>query len=484
MSPEQGFDQARGTASKRPMGPARPMHTIVLDAGPILKNEPTTSSLLASSVVLVTVPSVITEIRDSNTRSRIETTLLPFLTLRNPKPESLSIVTEFARRTGDHAVLSRVDLLVLALAYELECERNGGDWRLRRAPGQRGLNGAPPTKLGTDDGFESVPVVDHAAADDGGHFDSPTKPNDAVGERGEHCHALWGATGASKDEGQPSGALGSITMDAHKFESLTISRESQALPPDPSSSSVIQGSPTPEQTECLDPDGATLAKEPAESEESDSEGWITPSNIQKHKAMDLNKSALPAKEVKTMQVSTITTDFAMQNVLLQMNLNLLSPSMQRIRHLKIWVLRCHACFKISRDMSKQFCPSCGGATLTRTACSTDQNGLFKVHLKKNYQWNNRGNIFSIPKPVSGSSSGKVNVGGGGKGGGKGGWGQGLILREDQKEYVQAMQLDKKKKERDPMDEDYLPNILTGERGRAGGRPAIGAGRNVNSKKRR
>jgi len=121
--------------------------------------------------------------------------------------------------------------------------------------------------------------------------------------------------------------------------------------------------------------------------------------------------------------------------------------------------------------------------LTRTACSTDQNGVFKVHLKKNYQWNNRGNIFSIPKAVPGSASGKLNIGGGGKGGGKSGWGQDLILREDQKEYMQAIQREKKKKDRDLMDEDYLPNILTGERGRMGGRPEVGPGRNVNSKKR-
>ncbi|KAI9863702.1 MAG: Nin1 binding protein [Trichoglossum hirsutum] len=480
MFSEQGPKPAQGDADKHPTDTTKLIHTIILDTGPILKNEPTISSLLSSSVVLMTVPSVLTEIRDSNTRSRIETTLLPFLTLRNPDPKSLAIVTEFARRTGDHPVLSRPDLLVLALAYELECERNGGDWRLRKIPGQKGLNGAPPAKPGTDSGStpqESISVADYST------------------------------TNAS-DKDQPSGIHRAITLDAHQSESTTVSQETQMLLPDPSSAAGTQCPPTLEELNNTTPDslnsdfdqvhisessklpkgdlisdGATFAKEPTESEESDSEGWITPSNVQKHKATDSFGSALPANETKTMQVATITTDFAMQNVLLQMNLNLLSPSMQRVRHLKTWILRCHACFKISKDMSKQFCPSCGGATLTRTACSTNQNGLFKVHLKKNYQWNNRGNVFSIPKLVPGSPSGKVNVGGGGKGGGKGGWGQDLILREDQKEYMKAIQLEKKK-ERDPMDEDYLPSILTGERGRAGGRLRVGAGRNVNSGKRR
>jgi len=180
-----------------------------------------------------------------------------------------------------------------------------------------------------------------------------------------------------------------------------------------------------------------------------------------------------------MEVVLITSDFAMQNVLLRMNLNLMSPNLQRIRQLKSWVLRCHACFYISKDMTKQFCSRCGKPTLIRTSCSTDKDGNFKVHLKKNMQWNTRGNVYSIPKPVAGTSNGKLVAGGG-----KGGWGQSLILAEDQKEYIQAMTGARRNKEKDLMDEDYLPNLLSGDRGRAGGRPKIGAGKNVNSKKRR
>ena len=96
------------------------------------------------------------------------------------------------------------------------------------------------------------------------------------------------------------------------------------------------------------------------------------------------------------------------------------------------------------------------------------------------QWNHRGDRYSIPKPVSGTANGKV---GQGKGGGRSGWGQELILAEDQKEFIRATSGKKGKKETDLMDQDYLPSILTGERGKTGGRPKIGAGRNVNSKRR-
>ena len=176
----------------------------------------------------------------------------------------------------------------------------------------------------------------------------------------------------------------------------------------------------------------------------------------------------------------MTIDFAMQNVLLQMNLRLLSTNMQRIKHLNSKVLRCHACFQIVKQMERQFCPRCGGASLQRVSCSTNAKGEFKIHLARNYQYNKRGDKYSVPKPIAGTANGKWS----GQGGGKGGWGRDLILAEDQKEYVkQVEQGRREQKARDLMDDDYLPGILTGERGRAGGRPKVGAGKNVNSRKR-
>ena len=137
---------------------------------------------------------------------------------------------------------------------------------------------------------------------------------------------------------------------------------------------------------------------------------------------------------------------------------------------------------VSQVLSKAYKNSkdhIGKPTLTRVSCSTNQQGQFKIHLKKNMQWNHRGDRYSIPKPVSGSANGKAGQGGGG---GKGGWGQSLILAEDQKEYQRAVSGKGIKKEMDLMDEDYLPGILTGERGRVGGRPRGGAGRIVIAKK--
>lgn len=170
----------------------------------------------------------------------------------------------------------------------------------------------------------------------------------------------------------------------------------------------------------------------------------------------------------------------MQNVALRMNLNLVAPSLARVTHLKSWVLRCHGCFAVCKDTTKQFCPKCGQPTLLRTSCSTDEHGVFRLHLKRNFQWNNRGNVYSVPKPVHGSANGRLPK----NAAGKGNWGADLVLAEDQKEYTRAGEEQRRVRKKDIMDQDYLPGILSGNRSGSGGRIRVGAGRNVNSKKKR
>ena len=101
-----------------------------------------------------------------------------------------------------------------------------------------------------------------------------------------------------------------------------------------------------------------------------------------------------------------TTDFAMQNVILQMNLELLTIDGVRVRRLKTWVTRCAACFTIyggnddkkGKSGGRLFCDKCGSNTLQRIAASVDRNsGRLKLHMKKNYQSNTRGTKFSLPK---------------------------------------------------------------------------------------
>jgi hypothetical protein len=101
---------------------------------------------------LVRYPADSCPVRDEAARSRFQTTWSPFLKLRNPRPESILFVTNFARRTGDLQVLSKPDIHLLALTYDLEVERNGGDWRLRNEPNQKRVNGKPPGRAEAEAG--------------------------------------------------------------------------------------------------------------------------------------------------------------------------------------------------------------------------------------------------------------------------------------------------------------------------------------------
>ncbi|KPI42097.1 20S-pre-rRNA D-site endonuclease nob1 [Cyphellophora attinorum] len=427
--------------------PPKPCHTIVLDSSPLLLNIPGISTLRANGHELVTTPTVLAEIKNEEARSRVDTLYRPFLTLRTPKPESLRFVKEFARKTGDGAVLSQTDYEILALAYELECERNGGDWRLRNVPGQKRVNGSPPAKrteeeLSTED---SVPASQNASSEP------------------ESTEAPGSTTKVQQIDPAPN----------EEMQRLQIVEE-------PEKSNDVSGAGAEAEATESEAEIGTQEETPEDSGDSD-EGWITPSNIKKHKARDDGADKSNATQ-KTLQVATMTGDFAMQNVLLQINLNLLSTkTCKRISSIKQFILRCHACFATTKDMSKQFCARCGKPTLTRVSCTTNDKGEVKLHLKANMQWNNRGNVFSVPKPIAGTANQKWK--GPQQGGGQGGWGSQLILAEDQKEYIRAMSGQRRSKERDLMDEDTLPGILTGDRGKMGGRVKVGAGRNVNSRKR-
>jgi RNA-binding protein NOB1 len=171
--------------------------------------------------------------------------------------------------------------------------------------------------------------------------------------------------------------------------------------------------------------------------ESEGEGeWITPDNL--HKLQPASggrawtgqtgtgkgtaKGATPATPA-AVRVACVSGDFAVQNVLLQMRLRLYSPDGRRVKRLKHWLLRCHACYATTKAMERRFCPKCGGPTLLRTSYSVDGSGRVTLHLRGDYQYRLRGTQSSLPLPRAGRS----NQSGG----------EALLLREDQKEFVRA-----------------------------------------------
>ena len=70
----------------------------------------------------------------------------------------------------------------------------------------------------------------------------------------------------------------------------------------------------------------------------------------------------------------MSTDYAIQNVLKQINLNIAALDGRIIKHMRTYILRCYACYKTTSIMTKLFCPKCGNKTLKRVAVSLDENG--------------------------------------------------------------------------------------------------------------
>lgn len=187
---------------------------------------------------------------------------------------------------------------------------------------------------------------------------------------------------------QQKGNIFAPTSGAKKAKSKSKS----AAPRDPSSSSGVSESVTPQ---------SSIA--PSATEGTTTATGATGAAIKKKK---------PKK--RPTKVACLTTDFSMQNVMLQMDLRVMSVDGLMVKSVRQWVLRCMGCFEVHYDMDRLFCRKCGGHHLSRVAASVDSGGKLKLHLKKNYHVDLQGTKYSLPAP------------------GKQGRYQGeLLLREDQ-----------------------------------------------------
>ncbi|KAI9447896.1 Nin one binding Zn-ribbon like-domain-containing protein [Lactarius indigo] len=457
---------------------------LVLDAGPLLMLSP----LRGLAQTFLTVPQVLEELKDKRAREHFEKLgLIAGVNVRvqSPDSESLAHVTQFAKKTGDYSTLSHADLCVLALTYALDKAEKG------KPSGEES-----GTSAGATPSNEQTPTLTEGV--------TPSCEKDDVELEGsEDEHDSQGDTRTLDDAIESLGeAVGRLEV-----ELVSLNEESQV-----ETGTALTGDASPPHDSELPRAGVSQSPHPLSFEDpvgdDDGEGeWITPENVSLHKARALgltpsDHNSTTAKDKEIIPVGCMTADFAMQNVLLQMGLSLVGMEGKKIQKVKTWVLRCHACFKICKDASKKFCPSCGNPTLLRASvtisspsASSDAPAM-QVHLKKNFQYRTRGTIYSIPAPKPGSA--------------KTGCGEGLILREDQTEYMRATKRAETKRQRDDkkllsgalanggegklgvgswLDPDWIPEIMTAGKGRSlkqgDGMPIIGYGkRNPNERKRR
>ncbi|KIL00489.1 hypothetical protein PAXRUDRAFT_821575 [Paxillus rubicundulus Ve08.2h10] len=470
---------------------------LVLDSGPLLSLSP----LRGLADTYLTVPQVLDELKDKRAREHFEQLGLSTgvrVTVRNPDPESLSKVIQFAKKTGDYAVLSHADICVLALTHTLHEQEKAllENKNEEINPDELGNEGVPPSSTGAPSGGAAQEILPESSSDP-----APIDPSRSVLDESEAAEDVESLDHASEYLSNLS--LGDQSDPARPESGIEDQQRVPLDEPCDSESDLPPSSPnvdSPLETPVYD--------DPSTDEDGEGE-WITPDNVALHKsrALDLLPSSGDDRRKNAndepVLAGCMTADFAMQNVLLQMGLTLVGTEGKRIQKVKSWVLRCHACFKICKDNSKQFCPSCGNPTLLRASVTIASPGTaadapaMEIHLRKNFQYKLRGTKYSIPAPKPGSA--------------KTGPGEGLILREDQTEYIRAKKRAEGKRERDEQrmikglverrgeggvrvgswsDPDWVPGIFGGSKGRSdwsGGKddlPQIGYGRkNPNERKK-
>lgn len=318
----------------------------------------------------------------------------------------------FARETGDLHALSSVDIKLIALARTLEVQRYG-EAHLRTKPAAPLLSKKPTVDAkslpgwGVEGGdwteIDKLNEEEAAAAEllirgeDGRDSHISTKVQE-LSLKDEHEHG-------KQEEEQDEGADDEWEVayknrnKARRKKRKEIKRQ-QNMNEDMEEEDVIETCEGPSMT-------------PKEEE------VVAPH---------------PAGESK---IISMTADFAMQNVILQMGLKLAAPDGRQISSVTRWVLRCTACNQVTKEVGRLFCPRCGNATLDRVKVTVSPDGSEQYGIRKKHIL--RGTRYSLPKP-------------------KGGRNPDPILREDQlltkKHLLRAKKAAAKAAELDPFAPEY------------------------------
>lgn len=340
-----------------------------------------------------TVQEVIDEIKNNTQLKRLA--VLPYnLKIKQPDSESMKIITEFSKKTGDFATLSITDLTVLAMTYQLEKESVGVE-HLRKEPlvAQTVFSAQKPVEMKDQFSIAGFYNPNKNASIDGEKQESSDEFEEVEEDEKE---ALEDSQGESGNESNDSEDIVEASQEIVKDEELIKKFGTLGFNtiPNQQADDILQ----PVKEDFINEDSADDEQsDEEESGEDDAGGWITPGNISNVKK-NFGAEVLEEKEV---EVACITTDFAMQNVLKQIGLNVTSLDGRIIKHVRTFILRCYSCFKTTADVTKIFCPKCGNKTLKRVAVSINDKGEQVIHINARRQITPKFKNQPLPMPKGG-----------------------------------------------------------------------------------
>lgn len=300
--------------------------------------------------------------------------MLPYdLIVKDVFPENVKIVTDFSKQTGDYSSLSATDIKVMALTYQLEKELVGVSH----------INTEPRVKMIVN--FDKTPKQPREVKADIAGFYLPEKKIDESSIDRTEDEKMY-----DQYEDDNKCNIQYVQIDLTHTDEVLIEKFANV---ELQNQAVIS-----EEVENV---LAKVSEDSAdENEEVDDDGWITPSNIKSVKKQ-INSACTEEKNVK---VACITTDFAMQNVLKQMNLQISALDGRVIKEVRTFILRCYTCFGLTSVMTKKFCPKCGNDTLKKVAVSVDENGKQQIHINARKPLTSRGKKYSLPTFKGGKHS--------------------------------------------------------------------------------
>ena len=172
--------------------------------------------------------------------------------------------------------------------------------------------------------------------------------------------------------------------------------------------------------------------------------WITPENIIKHIGGGETVAIRKAEAYDGPEsIQMLTSDYAMQNVIIQMGFKLLSLDGRKITRVKRFKLLCRACQKLNLNVEKAFCDYCGSHTLIKVSVYIAEDGTITYFKNPKRRANLRGTIYSIPKPKGGRNN------------------TDLILREDELWTGEKRQLVRKLEKEQQKAQQQLQDTLQG-----------------------
>jgi len=377
----------------------------------------------------MTLTEVVNEVKDETARQYIKTGLPFEMSVKSgvageiDQKADFGWVESFARETGDIANLSHVDKLVIALGVQ-QCRVKNELSEIRKEPKQ--LEEFRPRRFADDykrldeleapesdsddasdsdeerkpvieydeDGFETVKYYQRVKAPL--LIEKKKKEKEALVEevKEEVLEPVWEELYDS-DNSFDNEELGGEWITEENLHKHMTHADTQSLL-------------APEQNE-----EETEAKAEVTGEAGEATEVVEKTEVEKSEA---GSKALPPVENQwtgPQHVVFLTSDFAMQNVIIQMGFTLLSLDGFRLTRVKRFKLLCRACKTINLNVERKFCEKCGNSTLAKVSVYINDKGEVTYFENPRRRINLRGTRFSIPKPKVGRDNGN------------------LILREDE-----------------------------------------------------